>query len=77
MPITLPKIPALASNDVVSNETLLFDYPGSDIILRSCDFQDCRVPKLYIANSSSVLRELIQTVSITSGWIMVMKKRFR
>jgi hypothetical protein len=67
MPIALPEIPA--SNDVVSNETLLallFDYPGSDIILRSCDFQDCRVPKLYIVNSSPVLRELIQTVSIPS-----------
>ncbi|KAN0141560.1 hypothetical protein V8E53_000022, partial [Lactarius tabidus] len=44
-----------------------FDYPGSDIILRSCDFQDCHVPKIDIANSSSVLRELVQTVSITSG----------
>ena len=65
MPIALPKFPA--SSDVISTETLLFDYPGSDIILRSCDFQDCRVPKLYIVNSSPVLRKLIQTVSNTSG----------
>ena len=65
MPTALPEIPA--SSSFVSNETLRFDYPGSDIILRSCDLQDCRVPKLYIINSSPVLRELIQTVSITSG----------
>ena len=65
MPIALPKIPA--SSEFVLTEPLCFDYPGSDIILRSCDFQDCRVPKLYIANSSPVLRELIQTISITPG----------
>ena len=65
MPTALPGMPA--SSKYVSNETLCFDYPGSDIILRSYDMQDCRVPKLYIINSSPVLRELIQTVSITSG----------
>ena len=65
MSTALPEIPA--SSSFVSKETLRFDYPGSDIILRSYDLQDCRVPKLYIINSSPVLRELIQAVSITSG----------
>ena len=47
------------SNEVVSDETLHFDYPGSDIILRLRDAHDFRVPKLFIINSSPVLRELI------------------
>ena len=51
---------------VVSKETPRFDYPGSDTILRSSDSHDFRVPKLYIVNSSPVLRELIRTVSNAS-----------
>ena len=53
----LPEIPdASALNDVVvSKETLRFDYPDSDIILRSSDSHDFRVPKLYIVNSSPAL----------------------
>ena len=39
---------------------LLFDYPGADIILRSQDAHHFRVPKIYIENSSSILRELIR-----------------
>ncbi|KAH9062272.1 hypothetical protein EDB87DRAFT_1830484 [Lactarius vividus] len=39
-----------APNDVISNKTFRFDYPGSDVILRS----------------SPVLRELLRTVSNTS-----------
>ncbi|KAH9020103.1 hypothetical protein EDB84DRAFT_1565817 [Lactarius hengduanensis] len=65
MPKVLPETPA--PNVVVSNETFRFDYPGSDIILRSCDSHNFRVPKLYIVNSSPVLRELLGTVSNTSG----------
>ncbi|KAH9053912.1 hypothetical protein EDB87DRAFT_145811 [Lactarius vividus] len=65
MPKVLPETPA--PNVVVSNETFLFDYPGSDIILRSCDSHKFRVPKLYIVNSSPVLRELLETVSNTAG----------
>ena len=57
----------LESKEVVSDETLNFDYPGSDIVLRSCDAHDFRVPKLYIINSSPVLRELIRSISNTSG----------
>ena len=47
-------------------ETLQFDFPGSDIVLRSCDSHNFRVSKLYISNSSPVLRELMKTVSNTS-----------
>ncbi|KAI9441871.1 hypothetical protein H4582DRAFT_1421708 [Lactarius indigo] len=53
-------------NEVISDETLHFNYPGSDIILRSCDSHDFRVPKLYIDVCSRVMRELIQSVSNTS-----------
>ncbi|KAH9053913.1 hypothetical protein EDB87DRAFT_145835 [Lactarius vividus] len=47
------------------DESLHFDYPGSDIILHSYDSHDFRVPQLYLANSSPVLRELIRSVSNT------------
>ena len=40
---------------------LLFDYPGADIILRSQDSYNFRVPKIYISNSSPILGELIQS----------------
>ena len=52
--------------DVVSEKTLHFDYPGSDILLCSCDSQDFRVPWLYLANSSPVLGELIRDALDTS-----------
>ncbi|KAH9066083.1 hypothetical protein EDB83DRAFT_2519556 [Lactarius deliciosus] len=52
-------------NEVVSDETLHFNYPGSDIILRSCDSHDFRLPKLYIVTCSPVLRKLIRSDSIT------------
>ena len=42
---------------VVSLENLLFDYPGADIILRSRDFYQFRVLKLYIVHSSPALGE--------------------
>ncbi|KAI9436800.1 hypothetical protein BJY52DRAFT_1130320 [Lactarius psammicola] len=61
MSIVPPETPE--SNEVISDETLHFDFPGPHIILRSCDFHDFRVPKLYIAIYSPVLRELIQSVS--------------
>jgi len=51
---------------VISDETLHFDYPGSDIILRSCDSHDSRVPQLYLINSSPVLRDLIRGTLSTS-----------
>ena len=52
----LPPAPKEAVSD--SDETLHFDYPGSDIILRSRDSYDFRVPHLYLVNSSPVLRDL-------------------
>ncbi len=52
-------------NEVVSDETLHFDYPGSDIVLRTSDSHDFRVPKLYIDICSPILRKLIRGVSNT------------
>ncbi|KAN0137921.1 hypothetical protein V8E53_004405 [Lactarius tabidus] len=64
-PVPEPSAPA---NVVPEPEEMLhFDYPGSDIVLRSCDSHNFHVPKFYFINSSPVLRELIvQTVSNTS-----------
>ena len=47
-------------------ETLHFDFPGSDIVLRSCDSHNFHVSKLYIDNSSPVLRDIIRNCSSTS-----------
>ena len=62
MPIDPPVSEPPASNEpeVASEETLHFDYPDSDIVLRSCDSHNFHVSRLYIVNSSPVLRELIQ-----------------
>ena len=51
-----------------NTSTSHFDYPGSDIVLRSCDSHNFHVPKLYLVNSSPVLRELIQSISNSSGF---------
>ena len=40
--------------------TLLFDHPEADIVLCSRDSCYFRVPKIYIVNSSPILRELVQ-----------------
>ena len=40
---------------------LLFDHPGADITLRSQDSYDFRVSRIYIANSSPILAELIRS----------------
>lgn len=52
-PGTLPTPP------VVSLKNLLFDHPGADIILRSCDSYEFHVLKIYIFHSSSVLGERV------------------
>ena len=65
MPIVPPETPE--PNEVVSDETLHFNYPGSDhIVLRSSDSHNFRVLKLYIDICSPVLRERIRSVSKTS-----------
>ena len=46
-------------------ETLHFDYPRSNIILRSCDSHNFHVSRLYVVLSSPVLREVIRNVSNT------------
>jgi hypothetical protein len=56
--LTVPLVAASTENDLLP--TLLFEHPGADLILRSLDFHDLRVPKIYIVNSSDVLDGLIQ-----------------
>ncbi len=59
MSIVPPETPE--PNEVVSAETFHFDFPGSDLVLRSCDSHDFCVLRLYIANISPILRELLQS----------------
>jgi BTB/POZ domain len=46
------------------SESPFDSYPDADIILRSSDFHEYRVPKLYIIHSSPVLAKLVQTAPI-------------
>ena len=50
---TSPTVP------VVSLENLLFDFPGADVTLRSCDSYEFRVLKTYIFHSSPILGESV------------------
>src|SRR5258708_29122177 len=50
---TMPMAPLVTAP--AENEPLpisLFDYPGADLILRSLDLHDFRVPNIYIAGRS-------------------------
>jgi hypothetical protein len=62
MPPPAPETP----NEVVADETSHFNYPGSDIVLRSRDSYNFPLPKLYIVLCSPVLQNLIESVSNTS-----------
>src|SRR6266404_13539 len=69
---TAPLVTPEANSIIPDGERLHFrvDYPGSDIILRSCDSQLFWVPKLFLVSTSSAsptLRQLIQSVSNTSN----------
>ena len=72
-----PEIPALnpnllpppvlqESNEVVPDETLHFNYRGSDVVLRSRDSYNFPLPKIFVVTYSPVLRNLIEGVSNTS-----------
>ena len=60
-----PPVPQ-APNEVIPDETSRFNYPGSDIVLRSRDSYNFPLPKLNIIICSPVLRNLIESVSSTS-----------
>jgi hypothetical protein len=78
MPLVPPEIPALSPNllsplvpqppnEVIPDEeTSRFNYPGSDIVLRSQDSYSFPLPKLNVLICSPVLRNLIESVSNTS-----------
>jgi hypothetical protein len=55
-----------AANEVVVDETLHFNYPGSDIVLRSRDSYNFPLPKIYIVLCSPVLRDLIESVTVSN-----------
>jgi hypothetical protein len=66
-----PEVPALNPNLLPPpvpqpDETSKFNYPGSDIILRSQDSHNFPLPKIVIVICSPVLRDLIESVSNTS-----------
>jgi hypothetical protein len=54
------------SSDYFS-ETPFDSYPDADIILRSSDSHEYRVPKIYIINSSPILAKLVRAAPITSN----------
>jgi hypothetical protein len=53
--------------DASGNLERVLDHPHSDIILRSCDFHEFRVPSLYILDNSPVLTKSIQNSSNPFG----------
>jgi hypothetical protein len=55
---TAPLVATPTTDEPLAN--LLLDYPGADLILRSHDSHQFRVPKIYIVNSSPVLEELVR-----------------
>ena len=65
----VPAVPDLESpapaNEVFpdSEDTFHFDHPSPDIVLRSYDSSNFPVPKVYIVNSSPILKELIRSIS--------------
>jgi hypothetical protein len=65
-PVDPPVLDLPSPTEVALEETLHFDYPRSDIVLRSRDTHNFHVSKHYVVNSSPVFRELIRTVSDTS-----------
>ena len=66
-----PEVPALHPNLLPppvhhADETSEFNYPGSDIVLRSRNSYNFTMPKIFIVTCSPVLRNLIESVSNTS-----------
>ena len=62
-PNLLPPPVPHAPNEAVLDETSRFNYPGSDIVLRSRDSHNFALPKFIIVICSPVLRNLIEGVS--------------
>ncbi|KAI9433730.1 hypothetical protein H4582DRAFT_969417 [Lactarius indigo] len=54
--------PIEVASDETSLETSHFDFPGSDIVLRSYDSHDFRVLRVYLVTCSPVFQGLIQSI---------------
>ena len=65
--VTLDSPSPQANPEPVESSNPLFDDPEADVVLRSRDSHTFRVLKLYIIRSSTVLGDLIQAASDTSG----------
>jgi hypothetical protein len=61
--LNVPQDPSVVALDMA--ETSHFNYPGSDIVLRSRDSYNFPLPKFIIVIYSPVLRNLIESVSST------------
>ena len=59
---TVPQEP----NGVVPDKISHFNYPGSDVVLRSRDSYNFPLPKIFIVICSPILRDVIESVSNTS-----------
>jgi hypothetical protein len=53
-------MPIAVATEGSDSEEYVLDHPHADIILRSCDSREFRVPRIYIIDSSPVLAELIR-----------------
>jgi hypothetical protein len=63
---TVPSDATSTTDEPLAN--LLFDYPGgADIILRSQDSHDLRVPKIFIIHNSPVLNKLVRRTLDSPG----------
>jgi hypothetical protein len=61
--LNVPQDPSVVALDMA--ETSHFNYPGSDVVLRSRDSYNFPLPKFIIVIYSPVLRNLIESVSNT------------
>ena len=52
-----------SSEESSSDVSHVLSHPHADIVLRSCDHQEFKVPKVYIIDNSPVLAKLIRTPS--------------
>jgi hypothetical protein len=62
-----PETSSLPSDPVLHPENYVFDYPEGDVILRSRDFLEFRVLKIYVIHSSPILSRKVSTSSKTQS----------
>lgn len=63
MSIVIPETCGSHSGAHISFETLTFNFPEADLIIRSCDSFDFRVLKVYVIHISTILNEKVSVSS--------------